>query len=122
MRKLCVAGATAALALLTSPALAAGPSGSTEGESGTDQYNRVTCGEGVDTAPGGRLYVGAEGVETCGPNGRLIVSADGYVAADGTAENPVPLDGWVRVDGSGVTCSPDDPGDATVQEGEACAP
>lgn len=123
MRKLCVAGATAALALLTSPALATGPGGSTEGEPGSAEENQVTCGDGIDTAPGGELHVGANGVETCGPNGRIIVSVEeGYVAADGTSANPEPLAGWIRADESGLSCSPDQPGDATVQEGEACAP
>lgn len=101
-------------------AWADGPSGSKE-----DAGNTVKCGEGTDTPALGKVYVGANGIETCSdnneaPDGRIIVSFEGqYVAADGEKDNGS-TSGFVRLDSSGATCSTPKQQDATAGPGGPC--
>lgn len=120
MRKFAAVIAMAAAATLTaSPALAGGPSGSTE------SGNQVTCGSNsqVKNVSGYYVYVGANGVEGCnqsgpGLQGRVIVSTSGYGSIDGDANNPTELQGYARADGGGITCGT---GDSTTKENpDAC--
>lgn len=106
-------------ALQPAVAWADGPAGSKE------KNNSVKCGEGSDT-PAGRLYGGANGVESCSddngsPDGRIIVSFDGqYASADGDKDNPEQARGFLRLDSSGPTCSTPQKQDSTAGPGEDC--
>ncbi len=121
MRRKLLVALTVAFVLQPAVAWADGPSGSKE-ETG----NSVKCGEGTDTPVLGKVYVGANGFETCSddnasPDGRIIVSFDGqYISADGDRDNPEQARGWIRVDSSGVTCGTAQKQDSTAGPGGDC--
>ena len=110
--KLLIAIAFVALAVLGTPALADGPSGSKE-----NGKNEVTCNKtsgpsgtgGNVYASGNSLYLGSGGAEVCsddnsGADGRVIVSSSGYAAIDGDSSNPAGNpQGWARLDSGGPT-------------------
>lgn len=140
--RIALAVALAALVVgLVSPAMATGPSGSTEHR----RTRQVRCADGTAT-PVGAVYASpsgangkrSNGVEACSQDdalpidGRIIVDTDeGYAALDGDPSNsetvaipgrPEAANGFTRVDSSGAHCDEDQRyWDSTTQGGE-CRP
>ncbi|HUQ39985.1 MAG TPA: hypothetical protein VM030_07495 [Acidimicrobiales bacterium] len=122
--------------LAGTPALAKGPSGSTESKD-----NQVKCNHDVGPSNGGvnvygsgaGVFLGPTGAEVCSDNddnvdGRAIVSSEGYVSIDGDRTNSQKEGtSWARIDTGGPSCgdTTDNPktekdNDATLDQGSAC--
>ncbi len=140
--RIALTATTAALLVgLATPAMATGPSGSTENR----RTRQVRCADGTVTpvgvvyaSPSGASGKKSNGIDVCSQDdalpidGRIIVNTDeGYASLDGDPSNsetvsvparPEAANGFTRVDSTGVHCDEDHRyWDSTTQGGE-CRP